>query len=158
MCLQTLMPNASASHSASVGARLGHDLALARIFDREVGRLHQQAAEHLLEIEFVAIDRLGMKAHHAAILFLAQKFQNSRLDSRDAISTSVKSSSTARANSISHGRLAMMMPPKGESGSVAKALSHAAFSRVANPDAAGRVVLENRNDRFRFVAGTRSSD
>ena len=45
----------------------------------------------------------------------------------------------------------MMIPPNGESGSVAKALSHADFIVSRDADAARRVVFEDRNHRFGFV-------
>ena len=55
-----------------------HDLALARVFEAQIRSLHQQAADNFLEIEFIAIDRFRMEAHHAPVLLLAQELQHFR--------------------------------------------------------------------------------
>src|SRR5262249_52459163 len=49
-------------------------------FEAQVRRLHEQSAEHALYVQVFAMDRLRMKAHHASVLFLAQKFEHAGLE------------------------------------------------------------------------------
>src|SRR5580704_5913989 len=50
------------------GRAARYDLSFARIFDRQVGRLHEQSAEHLLDVELFAIHRLGIECNQAPVL------------------------------------------------------------------------------------------
>ena len=61
------------AHLGVGGRPTRHDFACARIFDSKVRRLHQQSAEHLLDVELVAIHSLRIERHHSPIFLLAQK-------------------------------------------------------------------------------------
>jgi hypothetical protein len=60
------MPKSSAQLGVARCAS-GDNLAGARIFDTQVRRLHQKATDDFLDIEFVALDGLGMEASCASL-------------------------------------------------------------------------------------------
>src|SRR5215469_17646333 len=59
------------------GALRNH-LSLARIFDREVGSLHQKTAHHFFQIKLVVRYCVRMMANYAAILVFAKEFEHLR--------------------------------------------------------------------------------
>src|SRR5277367_6662984 len=129
------------------GRAARYDLSFARIFDRQVGRLHEQSAEHLLDVELFAIHCLRIESYQPPVL------SNLSLAQEREHVVRIGGTNQHFGEYLIDGLREFQVPwPVGDYDAAERrvrigceGLVPRAFERIGDAHTARRVVLENRH-------------